>query len=446
MPTRLSDIYGKEIGYDFSGSSGSAAGGWFSGQAMPFPRYYSASVMYSLDETIWLYVFGGDTTGNGNATVSCLRYNVNLDSWEYISPLPAPLRVSSAAKAGSKFYVIGGFDGPDEMAVRKMFEYDVSSDSWSEKPDIPEALYYHKSFGYRDSLIFIAGGVRSDSGGVFSEKVYMFNIFTNQFSEASPLPERRANFAVTVLNDSVFISGGFSGSDSLSNKTIIGVIDPADHNRLTFSSDDDSLALYPVQVHSHFGFPRGRKEINFFGGSVSAGFSPVNNFYTFGIPENVFKVIANNQPAVTAFSAGYIYLPTDTPSDSVLVAVISGGVISGPSVTGQTWIYRDTVFATDLSETGNGIPSGYNLKQNYPNPFNSSTAIEFEIPGQSFVRLEIFNELGQKISVLVSEELPAGTYKYVWNADQQGGQTSGVYFCRFTAGNFSDVKKIIMVK
>ncbi len=88
-------------------------------------------------------------------------------------------------------------------------------------------------------------------------------------------------------------------------------------------------------------------------------------------------------------------------------------------------------------------PSDYILYQNYPNPFNPNTTIQFSIPEQSFVNLEVFNSLGEKVTELISEELSAGNYKYDWNAKNL---TSGIYFYRFNTNNFSEMKKMVLLK
>ena len=89
------------------------------------------------------------------------------------------------------------------------------------------------------------------------------------------------------------------------------------------------------------------------------------------------------------------------------------------------------------------IPKGFQLTQNYPNPFNPSTTIQFSIPEQTFVNLEIYNSLGEKISNLVSGEMSAGNYKYEWNTPNL---PSGIYFYTLTTDNFRETKKSILLK
>jgi hypothetical protein len=105
-------------------------------------------------------------------------------------------------------------------------------------------------------------------------------------------------------------------------------------------------------------------------------------------------------------------------------------------------IYKRT-FVVGVEDISSGVPTSYELEQNYPNPFNPVTTIQFSIPQQSFVALEIFNSLGEKVSTLVSEELNAGTYKYEWKA---GNLSSGVYYYKLVANDFSQTKKLILLR
>lgn len=88
-------------------------------------------------------------------------------------------------------------------------------------------------------------------------------------------------------------------------------------------------------------------------------------------------------------------------------------------------------------------PQSFLLHQNYPNPFNPITNISYQLPVSSKVELTIHNIRGQKVATLVSKLQSAGSYKYEWDAS---GQASGVYFSRFTAGDFVKIKKLILLQ
>ena len=91
----------------------------------------------------------------------------------------------------------------------------------------------------------------------------------------------------------------------------------------------------------------------------------------------------------------------------------------------------------------NEIPDSYELDQNFPNPFNPATTISFSLPSKSFVSLKVFDALGREVSVLVSEELSAGTYTQHWDA---AGFASGVYFYCLSAGSFVETKKLVLLR
>ncbi len=104
---------------------------------------------------------------------------------------------------------------------------------------------------------------------------------------------------------------------------------------------------------------------------------------------------------------------------------------------------------TDINDKGI-VPEKFILKQNYPNPFNPTTTIQYSIPkvtGQNFssrqVQLKVYNILGNEVAKLVDENKPAGTYSVNFDASHL---TSGIYFYTLSVGNFSDTKKLILLK
>lgn len=92
--------------------------------------------------------------------------------------------------------------------------------------------------------------------------------------------------------------------------------------------------------------------------------------------------------------------------------------------------------------------NGYALRQNYPNPFNPATTITFDLPKNAFITLDIYNSFGQKACSLISHELSAGRHVVEWGGVDQDGQTvsSGIYFCRMSAGEFSQTRKMILMQ
>jgi len=88
-------------------------------------------------------------------------------------------------------------------------------------------------------------------------------------------------------------------------------------------------------------------------------------------------------------------------------------------------------------------PRGFALDQNYPNPFNPSTTIRYAIPAQSNVTLRIYNILGQEVESLVNMQQGAGSYVVQFNASRL---STGVYFYELRAGDYRDIKKMVLLK
>ena len=85
----------------------------------------------------------------------------------------------------------------------------------------------------------------------------------------------------------------------------------------------------------------------------------------------------------------------------------------------------------------------FTLYQNYPNPFNPITNIEFRLPQLEFVTLKIYNMLGKEVSTLVSMKLNPGNHTYTFDGKNLA---SGIYYYRLVAGEYREVKKMILLK
>jgi len=98
---------------------------------------------------------------------------------------------------------------------------------------------------------------------------------------------------------------------------------------------------------------------------------------------------------------------------------------------------------TSVGVDGKVNPVEFILSQNYPNPFNSATRISYSIPKNSNVNLKIYDMLGREVRTLASGFQRAGDYILMFNS---GDLSSGVYFYRLTAGDYSDVKRMVIIK
>jgi len=94
------------------------------------------------------------------------------------------------------------------------------------------------------------------------------------------------------------------------------------------------------------------------------------------------------------------------------------------------------------------LPTAYGLSQNSPNPFNPTTTISFAAPQPGVVKVAVYNILGQNIKDLVDGYMEAGYHQVVWDGKDRSGDAvaSGIYFYKISANNFTDTKKMVLLK
>jgi len=120
---------------------------------------------------------------------------------------------------------------------------------------------------------------------------------------------------------------------------------------------------------------------------------------------------------------------------------VQGKVTSGTIYVDNLWL-KYPGGATDVEELS-ASPDMFLLEQNYPNPFNPATSIIYQIPGESHVRLKIFDIQGREVSTLVDEVKRIGKYEIRFNGS---GLASGIYFYQLSAGEFMQTKKFVLLK
>ena len=107
-----------------------------------------------------------------------------------------------------------------------------------------------------------------------------------------------------------------------------------------------------------------------------------------------------------------------------------------------------SVFVENTSDSDCFNPLVTKLSDNYPNPFNPETRISFSLDKSQNVSIEIYNIKGQKVKTLVNGELPAKNHVIIWRGDDDFGKSvgSGVYFYKMKTGNYTETKKMLMLK
>ena len=166
--------------------------------------------------------------------------------------------------------------------------------------------------------------------------------------------------------------------------------------------------------------------------------SPAPGTFTISFLPGATRTFNGNADSVTVQAT-----TTSNVPQGLYTITVTGTESGGPRVHFRSYQIRVGNF-TGIKSENSEIPKSFSLKQNYPNPFNPATTIKFAIPSSSVVNLKLYDALGREVSSLLNNySLSAGNYVYDFNA---AGLTSGVYFYKLTAGDFSDIKKMVLVK
>lgn len=174
------------------------------------------------------------------------------------------------------------------------------------------------------------------------------------------------------------------------------------------------------------------------------------------------KVRLDNYPASYLFHDKYILIDAETPSSNPVVMTGSFNFSNAANFDNDEneLIIYDSLIANqyyqdfvkrlmdaggtiDVKPIGTEVPALYSLEQNYPNPFNPATIINYSVPKNGLVTLKIYDMLGREIKTLINQFQPAGKYEVTLDMSEF---SSGLYFYKILAGNFSDTKKMILVK
>jgi hypothetical protein len=171
---------------------------------------------------------------------------------------------------------------------------------------------------------------------------------------------------------------------------------------------------------------------NTFGGNV---FYDSAQTFTFGVLSR--NVIYNGQSysfrGWTGTGVGSYTSPDSSGSDSAITMSMSRPIL-------EMARWATPIGIINLS---NEIPKEYKLYQNYPNPFNPSTSISFDIIKPGNVRIVLYDILGKEVKTITNESVQPGKFKVIFDA---GYLASGVYFYKIYTSDFTDVKKMLLLK
>lgn len=178
---------------------------------------------------------------------------------------------------------------------------------------------------------------------------------------------------------------------------------------------------------------------------VQNGYTGTGNISTYPQFADTNFILASGSPCIDGGDTSSVYYdPADSVNPTLAKFPAKGtrkndiGAYGGP---GSFLLSNNMVIGVPNNNTN--LPEGFLLYQNYPNPFNPTTSIKYSVSGVQNVKLEVYDILGKEVATLVNTRQSAGIYEVKFSGEHM---SSGIYFYKLTAGNYSDRKKMLIVK
>jgi len=396
------------------------------------PIYGHASVV--LGDTI--YVAGGSANGTPSATF--YRYSIGGNVWTSGNLMPGPKAGGDLVAARGKIFYIGGGSQSMTVATPEQFVYNPANGTWSAIASIPTSVSGNVAEVYKDSLIYsLLGGWSS-----FERAIQVYNITTNSWSQATQIPSGngRRSFAGGLMGNKIFVCAGFDGN--FRNDFWIGTINSSNPLQITWQQRTNLVQQTSrpggTALNGRFYVVIGELP-NGTGSDSMAVWDTTSNAWSYidGKPTRTNNLYGSTSASVV-ICAG---------RPGVKVWVVGGSILN--QTTRPLDVFADTcltgcqAIVTGINNNHNNEPLSYSLKQNYPNPFNPSTSIGFELPVKTFVNLTITDLTGREVKVLADGIMEQGYHEVYFDGSNY---SSGVYFYIIKTGEFTETKKMVLIK
>lgn len=405
--------------------------GWERMEDMSTRRVAHASCAY--DNSI--YVFGG-IDQNINWYSSVEAYDITTNTWIEKAKLTIPSGFFSTGEIHGKIYVVGGaYQGPTTgEGLNSNLEYDPEQDNWLSKENCPSKTGQMASCVLNDKLYVFGGYIFPDyTPNELIRKVYTYKVSSDSWDSAASMPNTHIEGDAIALNGKIYVIGGIWAY--LQEDHIGGKLDMYDPATDTWTQLADMLV--PVSRHVSISY---NNKIYVFGGETEdyiwGTYGGSNLIQEYDPNTDTWKQM-QGMPFNRSGSKGnkvgdYFYL-------------IGGEDGEGHRLK-EVWRFD----LSKLSEPPNSIQQGsllnnknFKLLGNSPNPFGINTNISYELSEQGHIQMEIFDLTGKYIHTLYNENQTPGKYEITWNTEDI---SPGIYFLRMTVNGISQTKKLVKQK
>lgn len=345
-----------------------------------------------------------------------------------------PERKNAASWAGEdKLYIHGG-EGASGEILDDMWIYDFYVNQWDQvelDETNPGALTRHSAVVFDDGKVLISGGMTGPNH--YSSNTYLFDPITNTFLERRRCPFPTSEQSMMNVGEEAFPLQVFGENQEM----------------VFYNKSSDQWSYYmPDAGTEHPGLMASAAYSNaldnglyVIGGEEyhdGVGYEKTKTVWQFNAEDKSWSEIAA-LPEYRLYSSA-VFDPT---RDRLLL-------FGGKDETGN---YVNSMYEYPFNPTSidddSELVNEFKLEQNYPNPFNPTTNIKYRVSSIENVILTVYNFLGEQVAILVNEQKSPGVYEAKFSVGSLGNASnlsSGVYFYRITAGNFSQTKKMMMLK
>ena len=384
----------------------------------------------------------------------------SIINWTPIANYPggAVTRMGSApvtlGTGGGVMFAGGAVGGATLTATSYL--YNMCTGSWETLPNISQARSNFKGASKNGDVAYIVGGFTTVGVGTF-ERVNFTDITGDCFTGGGsgsitvcrdglnkPIPDNGGN--ANHLRDTIVVSGVPVGNEITQ---MMVTIDSLPH---TWVGD---IRIWIEKVGGPVDTVISRVGLG--SGAFPGAGNSCNDFINTNLVDSASALIQSIQDPAPGCGNGAGQIPANgyfkpkdpltgflndiDPNGTYIIHISDNAAADVGSLV--SWCLTIDYDILTNAGTNTSIVSDYQLHQNYPNPFNPTTKIRFEIPKQNFVSLKIYDISGREVANLINGERTAGAYDIEFDGSYLA---SGTYFYRLQAGDFVQVKKMVLLK
>lgn len=401
--------------------------------------------VYSLTPTLYWYMYGS-TTGLTKFVIKYKQTNTAPSNWDAegettdvnISDLNSTsYDIPSNLTAGSKYYwAIAGYNGGTRITSWSQGSFTISSSTTAVNVYLSAPIGGVTVFTLTPTLYWYATGAISGissydltysntSGFVSGPSPAYTTTVTGLTDNFYTLPSNSANAGATIYWK---VTVHYTGGGSSTSTTGSFVIDPGSSSVVPLvGSPINNVQLKTTAATLSWAIPAQTKASL----TYTLEYADNNNFA--------------NSKVINDLKQNY-YTVSGLKDNSTYYWRVKSN--AGNTSSNYSSVAQFTTIAKVTDVENEKIPTEFTLEQNYPNPFNPSTLIKYSLPKNAYVTIKIYDMLGNEIKTLVSNESAAGNYSVQWNGDDNFGNkvSTGAYIYRITAGDFTAVRKMLLIK